>query len=68
MVNIATGDEFGKQICEALGIDLSKGPTRRIVLDIQVNEPIRVYVEMIGTDKLVDIKLPVTGIEVVTNG
>jgi len=63
--NIITGNEYGMKLCEALGIDPIKTKVKRIVLDVQANEPVRVYVELFGTNGLLDIQLPTSGIEVV---
>lgn len=46
----------------AFGIDVAK--TRRVVIDIQANEPPIVYIEQHGDDKLIDVVRAVTGVEV----
>lgn len=63
--NIALANDFGKQICEALGIDTKKTRVRRVVLDAEVDEPIKVYIELFGTERLLDLKLPTSAVEVV---
>ena len=63
-----TGNQLGMQVCEALGIDCEKTLVRRIVIDIAVNDLVKVYVETIGTEKLLDIKLPESGIEIIKDG
>jgi hypothetical protein len=44
--------EFIDQLCKAVGVRPEE--TRRIILDVQVHAPIRVYVEGIGTDRLLN--------------
>jgi hypothetical protein len=68
MANIITGDKYGEQLCEALGIDTSKGKVARIVIDVRPDEPVRVYVELFGTDKLLDVQLPTSDVEIVMHG
>ncbi len=67
MASIVKGDTYGEEICKALGIDMSKGKVRRIVIDVRVSEAVRVYLEMFGTDELVNVKLPTTDIEIMTS-
>lgn len=67
MPKIIDSDRYAMQLCEALGIDTSKGFASRIVIDVRAGEHVRVYVEMAGTDALLDLKLPTSEIEIVTN-
>jgi len=46
-----SGIGLGKQVAEALGL---KG-TRRIILDIALDNAVIAYVEMLGTDKLLSV-------------
>lgn len=50
---IILGRELGKKIVEALGLDNKK--VRRIIIDMQVNEPVTIYTELYGTRKLLEI-------------
>lgn len=45
--------ELSLQICKALGLD--PGKTRRIVIDLSTNEPVTVYAEMYGDQKMLEI-------------
>lgn len=65
---IVTAADYADQLLEALGIDNKITMVRRIVIDVTVGEPVRVYLEAFGTNRLLTVKLPVTDIEIVTNG
>lgn len=52
--SIINGEELGKQICEILEIDPHK--TSRIVIDIAANDFVKIYVDMVGDYKLLDVK------------
>ncbi len=67
MASIVNGNTYGEEICKALGIDMSKGKVCRVVIDVRVDEAVRIYLEMFGTDELVNVKLPTTGIEIMTS-
>lgn len=54
-----TGAKFVQQWAEALGIDPSE--CRRVVIDASVNNVLLVYVEKIGTTRLLDIQPPNPG-------
>jgi hypothetical protein len=47
--------DLGQMICEALGVKAEE--TMRIVIDIDASDPgpIRVYVEMIATDRMLEV-------------
>jgi len=51
MSEMITGRELGKQVADALGLK----NTRRIILDMPMDDVCLVYVEMIGTDKLFEV-------------
>jgi len=63
---IAQGQDFGKMVCEALGLDVDV--TRRIIIDINsgAHGLVMVYVERYGTDGLfnVDWAAGLTGAEI----
>lgn len=50
------GEEWGRSLAEALGIDPDL--TSRIVIDIRPRELIKVYVEKIATERLLDVLPP----------
>jgi hypothetical protein len=50
------GEEWGRSLAEALGIDPDK--TSRIVIDVRPREPIKVYVEKIATERLLNLSPP----------
>lgn len=56
IADIETIQEWQRQLCKALDLDVNS--TRRIVIDIQANQPIRVYVEQFGTNKLLSVESP----------
>lgn len=51
----ADGMELTQAICEALGLD--PWLVRRVIIDINADDPgpLPVYVEMYGTDKLLEV-------------
>lgn len=55
-------DPFGEKICKALGIDPML--VRRIVIDAEVGEPLRVYAEMYGGKALLDLEFPADGVTI----
>ena len=62
-----SSDEYGKAICKALGIESKK--VRRVVVDAQVGEALKVYVEMFGGPELVKVSLPTSDVEIkIANG
>lgn len=61
-----SSNDYGTAICKVMGIDPSK--VSRVVVDAKVGEPLRVYMEMLGSPELVTVKLPTTDVEIVTNG
>ena len=56
MARIIQGNPFHERLCAALGIDPKK--TRRIVLDVSVDDAISVYIEQYGDERLLDLELP----------
>jgi hypothetical protein len=61
-VNFLSGKEFAKQICEKSGIDFDT--TKRIVIDVPLDGIVTIYVEKIGTRKLLDIDMQSNGINI----
>lgn len=55
--NVISGKDFLDALARSIGIEESK-LIQRIVLDVPFDGVVQVYVEMIGTKKLVEIKLP----------
>lgn len=47
------GLELAEQLCKAL--DLPAGQTRRIIIDVQYDCAGMVYVEMLGSQKILDL-------------
>lgn len=62
MSDVIPAKDLLKQVCEKLGIPYNL--TRRIVLDIPYNDIITVYVELVGTDALLDIRFESDGIDI----
>lgn len=52
-VTVPHPNDLGKQICDALGLDITT--VSRIIIDIPCDDFVHVYVEMIGTTKLLDV-------------
>jgi len=54
-VALAQGRDFGKEVCEALGLD--PDVTRRVIIDINSGAGglVMVYVERYGTDGLFNV-------------
>lgn len=52
-------DEVAALVCEAL--DINPHMVRRIVLDLEANEPVMAYVEMYGSQRLLDIQWSFNG-------
>ena len=50
-----TGDKFNRAVCEALGLEEPK--VRRIIIDSPFGSAVRVLVEYIGDERLVDLDL-----------
>lgn len=55
-VSIPSSEQWAKRVCEELGID----PVlcARLIIDCKPSEPIRVYVEMIGSDQFLQFDAP----------
>lgn len=68
MANVISSYKYAEQLCKALGIDTSKAKARRIVIDVCADQPVKVYVELFGTDALLDVQLPTSDIEIVSHG
>lgn len=47
------GLDFVKQLCTALGLPMEQ--TRRIIVDVQHDCAVMVYVEMFGSPKILDL-------------
>lgn len=45
--------EFGKKLLKELGLENQK--VTRIIIDVQVNEPVRLYIERFGSRRLLDV-------------
>jgi hypothetical protein len=56
--SIPTSDNWAKKVCKALGIDDEL--VYRLVIDCQVGDPIRVYVQMYGSDRMLEVATPST--------
>jgi hypothetical protein len=50
-----TGEEFFDLVGEALGLD--PNTVFRFIIDAQLWEPVKVYVEMIASSKILDVNL-----------
>lgn len=50
---VLTGDKLIEQIASVLGVNGRL--CRRIVLDINIHRPVTAYVEMFGSDKMLEI-------------
>lgn len=53
---IISSHEYAKVLCRQLGIESAK--VSHIVIDVQIDKPVQVYVTMFGTEGLLDVKLP----------
>ena len=63
-----TGAGFLQHL-EDIGVLRSGSPTRRVIIDAAYNSAIFVYVEELGTDRLLEMKPPdVSGMEVIVVG
>ena len=54
MPKIIRGNELAIEICKA--IDEEPSQVSRIILDIQVREMVKIYIEKYGSDKLLKIR------------
>jgi len=52
-VSLLTGSDLGVMVCEALQMDASN--VQRIIIDISSRGPVRIYVEMIASNKILDV-------------
>jgi hypothetical protein len=50
---IIMSDALGELVAKALGLEIMK--IRRIIIDMTAMEPLAIYVEMAGTEKLLDL-------------
>jgi len=64
MAHIIRSDEVTVEVCKALGLD--PGKVRRVVLDLNINEPLTAYVEMYGDERFLDIQWTLDGAMIVT--
>ena len=64
MSNIIAGNnsDFLSNLCKGVGVDSTR--VRRIVLDVNYANVVLVYVEMLGTDDLLNVSFNLNGIEV----
>jgi hypothetical protein len=46
-------EALGELVCQALGLE--PGLINRIIIDIKACEILKIYVEMVGTEKLLDL-------------
>jgi hypothetical protein len=60
--NAISGNQLLKQVCEKIDVDFNT--VRRVVLDISYNAVVTVYIEKIGTTKLLDIDMQSNGIKI----
>jgi len=60
--NIFRSDEVAVGICKALGI--SPDRVRRVVLDCDISEPLKAYVEMYGDERFLNIQWTLDGAKV----
>ena len=51
-------------LCKAVGVDASR--VRRIVIDAEVGNAIKVYIDMFGTDELLTVDFSTTEIKIKT--
>lgn len=63
---IPSGSSVAVHVCRALGLD--PGLVRRLVLDFDVNEPVKAYAELIGDMRMLDIQWTFEGINVEFSG
>lgn len=56
MATVILGNDFGVKICNQLGIDA--GMVRRIIIDIKVNDAVKVYIDSFGAKSLLTLDLP----------
>jgi len=54
---VIIANEVINQVCEAVGVDPMR--CQRIIIDLQVQDIPRVYVQMIGDDSLLTVTPPV---------
>jgi hypothetical protein len=54
--NKILSDRIVDQIAAALGIEISAA--RRIILDVEIGKPVRVYIEFYGDTRMQDLDLP----------
>ena len=58
---------LAEKVCAAIGVPV--GLARRVVIDIQEGAPVVVFVEMFGSNKLLDVKWDLdNGVEITTLG
>ena len=52
---IVKSDDVIKQIFDGLGIDISPDRAYRLIIDLKVNEPLRVYILGYGTEEALSL-------------
>jgi len=62
MANIIAGKQLFEKVIEAIGE--KDQPIKRVVIDLQLNDAVFIYVEKYGTSKLLDIDWTKDGIEI----
>jgi len=60
--NAISGNKLLEQVCNKIDVDVNT--VRRVVLDIPYNNVVTVYVEKLGTTKLLDIDMQSDGIKI----
>jgi hypothetical protein len=52
-IQVAKADDLSEKICRALGLDPNM--VARLIIDLQVHEPVMVHVQLVGSPKLLEI-------------
>lgn len=52
-MDFCRGDDLGKLLCEAIGLDHSR--VRRVILDVEAGAVVRIFVETHGSRQLLDL-------------
>ena len=59
---VTNWDKLGTELCEAMGIDETY--VRRLVLDLEVGSPGRIYFETFADNQVLNVSLGTVGIEI----
>jgi len=59
---VATGNKFIETVCPALGIEATL--VKRVILDAKFGDIVNVYVEMLGSTKMLNIDFDLTDAKV----